>query len=187
MAGNNVVSTVFEEANFSYDMTQTDPLMFPVGEVAALQKIADQTKRQATHVGKGINGKASLAFGAAIEPLLAAQCKHGIMSGIRESCYTGVDRDGVAIPELMDHVGAWSAPPPHGPGLTGLTYDNMYDHPKFREGFALLEKYDLSFEAWCHHKQIPMVTRLARAFPNIAICLCHEGSPSFMQVYSTCM
>jgi hypothetical protein len=29
--------------------------------------------------------------------------------------------------------------------------------------------------------QIPMVTRLARAFPNIAIVLCHEGSPVFAE------
>ena len=49
------------------------------------------------------------------------------------------------------------------------------------KGFALLDKYDLNFEAWCHHKEIPMVVWLAEAFPNIAICLCHEGSPSFFE------
>ena len=121
MAGNNVVSTVFEEANFSYDKTQKNPLMAPLGEIAACQKIFDSTAKSDTQFCKGINGHASLAAGAAaVEPLLKAMCEHGIMRGIRDSCYTGVDRDGVIIPELMDHVASWSAPPAHGGlGLEG--------------------------------------------------------------------
>ena len=42
-------------------------------------------------------------------------------------------------------------------------------------------RYNLSFDAWCYHKQIPSVTRLARAFPDTPICLCHLGSPVFLE------
>jgi hypothetical protein len=51
------------------------------------------------------------------------------------------------------------------------------------KGFALLDKYDLNFEAWCHHKEIPMVVWLAEAFPNIAISF-FEGETNSKGVQS---
>ena len=36
----------------------------------------------------------------------------------------------------------------------------MYDEALFRSGYALLEKYNLSFDAWIYYKQIPAVVRL---------------------------
>lgn len=43
----------------------------------------------------------------------------------------------------IEHMG-------HGLEPGAVTPTTMYDHPKFREGFALLEKYNLSFEVRFH-------------------------------------
>jgi predicted TIM-barrel fold metal-dependent hydrolase len=47
----------------------------------------------------------------------------------------------------------------------------------FREGFACLKDYGLSFEAWQYHTQITDVIDLARAFPDTQIMLNHAGGP----------
>ncbi|MBR9833682.1 MAG: amidohydrolase family protein, partial [Alphaproteobacteria bacterium] len=53
----------------------------------------------------------------------------------------------------------------------------LYSNPVFREGFAQLAKYGLSFDAWIVEPQIPDVTDLARAFPDTPIVLDHVGTP----------
>ena len=47
----------------------------------------------------------------------------------------------------------------------------------FREGFAELGKRALSFDAWLYHHQIPELTDLARAFPDVTIIFDHFGGP----------
>lgn len=47
---------------------------------------------------------------------------------------------------------------------------------KWREGFACLEKYGLSFDAWQTH-QLTGVADLAKAFPATTIILNHIGGP----------
>jgi L-fuconolactonase len=47
----------------------------------------------------------------------------------------------------------------------------------FREGFACLERYRLSFDAWLYHPQLPELVALARAFPGVTIVLDHMGGP----------
>jgi predicted TIM-barrel fold metal-dependent hydrolase len=48
---------------------------------------------------------------------------------------------------------------------------------RFREGFAQLARFSLSFDAWLYHPQIPELTDLARAFPDTTIVLDHFGGP----------
>jgi len=48
---------------------------------------------------------------------------------------------------------------------------------KFREGFACLQKYGLSFDAWQYYTQLPELTDLARAFPGTTIIVNHAGGP----------
>jgi predicted TIM-barrel fold metal-dependent hydrolase len=57
------------------------------------------------------------------------------------------------------------------------------DHPRFREGFAVLGRLGLSFDAWLYHPQIPDLTALARAFPEQPIVLDHVGGPLGLGVY----
>jgi predicted TIM-barrel fold metal-dependent hydrolase len=73
------------------------------------------------------------------------------------------------------HIVAWDAsglqanrtfPPP------GLLLD-----PTFRAGFACLQRYNLSFEAWLYHSQLPDLIDLAQTFPETTIILNHIGGP----------
>jgi predicted TIM-barrel fold metal-dependent hydrolase len=45
----------------------------------------------------------------------------------------------------------------------------------FRRGFALLEKYDLSFELQVYAPQAPYAVALIKAFPNVRMILVHAG------------
>ena len=47
--------------------------------------------------------------------------------------------------------------------------------PDFRRGFALLEKYDLSFELQVYAPQAAYAAELIKAFPNVRMILVHAG------------
>ena len=49
--------------------------------------------------------------------------------------------------------------------------------PRFRAGFAELAPLGLTFDAWLFHHQIPLLTDLARSFPDTTIVLDHVGAP----------
>lgn len=57
------------------------------------------------------------------------------------------------------------------------------DQPKlsqdrhWRNGFDLLEKHDLSFDAWFFHHQLDEMVALAKAYPNTTFILDHMGTP----------
>ncbi len=53
----------------------------------------------------------------------------------------------------------------------------MSQDPKWRAGFDLLEKYDLSFDAWFFHHQLDEMVMLAKAYPNTTFILGHMGTP----------
>jgi len=54
----------------------------------------------------------------------------------------------------------------------------LYADAKFREGFAVLARLGLTFDAWCYAHQLGDVRDLARAFPNATIVLDHAGTPA---------
>jgi predicted TIM-barrel fold metal-dependent hydrolase len=54
----------------------------------------------------------------------------------------------------------------------------------FRRGFACLQHYGLSFDAWLYHPQLPELVHLARAFPEVTIVLDHIGGPLGVGPYS---
>src|SRR5260370_33089104 len=54
----------------------------------------------------------------------------------------------------------------------------------FREGFAVLARLRLSFDAWLFHPQIDELADLARAFPDAMIVLNHVGGPIGIGAYS---
>jgi predicted TIM-barrel fold metal-dependent hydrolase len=81
------------------------------------------------------------------------------------------------------HITAWDSdsimrnpaynPPP------GLLADKS-----FREGFAVLGRLGLSFDAWLYHPQIDELTDLARSFPQTRIVLNHCGGPLGIGAYA---
>jgi predicted TIM-barrel fold metal-dependent hydrolase len=169
-SGHNVVQTVFVECGAMY-RPEGPPELQPVGETEFVEAIAVESERAAaggrngrSAVVAGIVGHADLTLGAAVTPVLEAhlQASPSRFRGIR-------------------HMLAWDAnglqakrtfPSP------GLTLDET-----FRQGFACLQQYGLSFEAWLHHPQLPDLIELARAFPETTIILNHIAGPIGIEPY----
>jgi predicted TIM-barrel fold metal-dependent hydrolase len=74
------------------------------------------------------------------------------------------------------HASAWDPSPEIRPSHTNPP-PGLLDDPAFRSGFAALGRAGLSFDAWLYHPQIPELTDLARAHPDVSIVLDHLGGP----------
>ena len=156
--GHRIVQTVFVECRSMYKDDGPQEIQ-PVGETEFVQGIADQVaggQYGATAVASGIVGFADLSLGSKVAPVLEAHiaASKNRFHGIR-------------------HISTWDASPDiissrHPP--KELLLDS-----KFREGFACLQKCDLSFDAWLYHPQLMELVDLARAFPDISIVLNHIG------------
>ena len=60
---------------------------------------------------------------------------------------------------------------------TSTNPPNMLAGSDFRRGLQSLGRAGLSYEAWLFHPQIPELTDLARAYPEVPIVLDHLGAP----------
>jgi L-fuconolactonase len=54
----------------------------------------------------------------------------------------------------------------------------------FREGYARLSRYGLSFDSWVFHPQIPELADLAGKFPDTPVILDHIGAPLAIGAYA---
>ena len=157
-SGHNVTHSVFVTAGAFFTADAQPPWMAPLGEVQFAQGIAAQFASGAygpIRVGAAIIGIADLANqGADIEPLLVA-------SKVASPNYRGI--------KITCSHDAQTA-------LKFYPKAHMFAQPKFREGFALLEKHDLLFEAWMFSSQLRDLYDLAKAFPTTTIVLCHAGT-----------
>jgi predicted TIM-barrel fold metal-dependent hydrolase len=61
------------------------------------------------------------------------------------------------------------------PVRQGAPRPDVCNLPDFRRGFALLEKYDLSFELQVYAGQAKYAVELIKAFPNVRMILVHAG------------
>ncbi|MFC1990345.1 amidohydrolase family protein [Chloroflexota bacterium] len=157
--GHKIVRTVFLQCLMMY-REDGPPEMQPVGETEFVQDITAETlcgQYGMTTVAAGIVGFADLTLGAAIAPVLEAHVAagKGRFRGIR--CASAWD----ASTEIRSLIND-----PH----------RLLDK-KFREGFACLEKYGLSFDVWLYHTQLMDLFDLASAFPGITIIVNHSGGP----------
>ena len=156
--GHNIVKTVFVEYRSMYREDGPEEIR-PVGETEFVQGIAAQSasgQYGKTRVAAGIVSHANLTLGAAVAEVLE---EHIAASGNR---FRGIR-----------HSSVWDASPDISPYMSpprGLLLDS-----KFREGFACLQKYGLSFDAWLYHPQITELADLARVFPDTTIVLDHIG------------
>jgi predicted TIM-barrel fold metal-dependent hydrolase len=159
-SGHNIVATVFVQASSMY-RAQGPVEMRPVGETEFVNGIAAMSASGIygkTKVCAGIVGHADLTLGGRVEPVLTALVRAGgdRFRGIR-------------------HIAAWDAsvsPNPAYPAPPRLLADKT-----FREGFSVLSRLGLSFDAWLYHPQIDDVASLAGAFPSTKIVLNHVGGP----------
>ncbi len=112
----------------------------------------------------GIVGHADLTLGSRVEPVFSALVRAGgdRFRGIR-------------------HITAWDASIPPNPAYPAPP--RLLADKTFREGFAVLSRLGLSFDAWLYHPQIDEVADLAGAFPDARIVLNHVGSPIGISAY----
>jgi L-fuconolactonase len=157
--GHNIVATVFVQCGWAY-RTDGPEALRSVGETMFVAAVADEAARRLvrTQVCAGIVGHVDLRLGAGVEPVLEAHlaAAGGRFRGIRQ-----------VTARSEDFVASILAPPPAG----------MMSDPAFRDGFARLGKFGLSFDAWLYHTQIGELTDLAWDFPDIPIVIDHVGGP----------
>lgn len=56
--------------------------------------------------------------------------------------------------------------------------EDLLQNPAWLENFALLERYNLSFDLMCFSNHMPAMAKLAQQYPNITILLEHVGMPT---------
>lgn len=156
-SGHKIETTVFVQCGYAYRSDGPDSLK-PVGETERIAALAAEAERRQSNVAicAAIVGHADLRLGAEVDEVLEAHiaAAAGRFRGIRQ------------IAALDDAVQRHILPAPPR---------NLLSESGFRRGFARLSHYDLSFDAWIYHPQIPELTALARAFPDTPIVLNHMG------------
>ena len=160
-SGHHVVATVFVECMSMYRADGSEP-MRPVGETEFVNGVAAQSasgRYGDTRVAAGIVGFADLTLGDKVDEVLEAHvaAAPARFRGIRHAA--GFDPH--------DDVRNSHTNPPKG--LLGM--------PRFRDGVRQLARHRLTFDAWLYHHQIPELTELARACPEVGIVLDHFGGP----------
>ncbi|MFC2003631.1 amidohydrolase family protein [Chloroflexota bacterium] len=163
----HIVQTVFVECRSMYRKDGPQEMQ-PVGETEFVQGIAAQSasgQYGISSVAAGIVGFADLTLGTAVVPVLEAHlaASRNRFRGIRHTCAW----------DASANITSYMNPP------KGLLLD-----AKFREGFACLQKYSLSFDAWLYHPQLTDLADLARAFPDIVIIVDHAGGPLGIDSYA---
>lgn len=154
----NVRRTVFVECDSMY---RTDPPehLRCVGETEFVEELAKQSasgRYGEMRAAAGIVGTADLTLGSAVGAVLEA---HLEASPVR---FRGIR-----------HRAAWAEERPPG----SIERPELLADPRFREGFARLAEYGLTFDAWVYHTQLSELANLAAAFPDTTIVLNHLGHP----------
>ena len=165
--GHNIRATVFVQCGAMHRADGPD-VFKPVGETEFVNGIAAMCASGTYGPMRpcaGIVGHVDLTAGAVVSEVLEAHLKAGgdRFRGIRHS--VSYDPDSNVLGPLVRSGG-------------GLFTANA-----FRQGFAQLGKYGLSFDAWLLEPQLPDLVELARAFPNTQIILDHVGTPLGIAAY----
>jgi L-fuconolactonase len=156
-SGHNVRATVFVQCGYGY-RSEGPVHLRPVGETQRMAAVGDDAaqRRPGSRVNAAIVGFADLHLGGDVDAVLEGHiaAAGGRFRGIR------------MISALDDAVKRHLLPLPPA---------RLLADPAFRAGFARLSRFNLSFDAWLFHPQIPELTDLARAFPDTPIVVNHMG------------
>ena len=157
-SGHRVEQTVFVQCGTN-QRKDGPPELRSVGETEFVVGQSAEAARGPPGAARisGIVAFADLTLGAGVDPVLEAHLEagRGLVRGIRNSA-------------AWDETGTLRMPFPEGP-------PHVYVNAAFREGFARLHTFDLTYDAWNYHPQIPELTDLAHAFPETTIVLDHFG------------
>jgi predicted TIM-barrel fold metal-dependent hydrolase len=155
-AGHRIEATVFVQCGYAYHEGPED--LRPIGETQRIAAIADEAarRRSRSRIAAAIVGFADLRLGPRVDAVLEG---HIAAAGGR---FRGVRMISALDGAVQRHL--LPPPPP-----------NLLADPAFRLGFARLSRFELSFDAWLYHPQIPELADLAGAFPDTPIVLNHLG------------
>ena len=157
-SGHTIVSTVFVDCHAMY-RADGPADMRSVGETEFANGIAAMSasgRYGPTRVAAGLVARGDLGMGGAVAPVLEAhRAASRRLRGIRHW---------LNWEENAEAFGLRSDAPP------GQALD-----ARFREGYACLARYGLSFDAWLYFPQLPELVDLARAYPDIPVVLNHVG------------
>jgi L-fuconolactonase len=168
-SGHRIIATVYVECGYGYRQGG-NPALAPAGEIETLDGFArDFEARHGTahRPCAAIVGHADLRLGASVAATLEALITASPLRlrGVRQ--ITNWDPH-----EEVRYKGFFIAP--------GVMLD-----PTFREGFAQLARFGLSFDAWQFHPQLPELLALARAFPHTQLIIDHFGGPVGIGPYAS--
>jgi L-fuconolactonase len=159
-SGHNIRATVFVQCGAMYRADAAEAFK-PVGETEFVNGIAAMCASGTygeVRACAGIVGHVDLNLGAVVSEVLQAHLKvSDRFRGIRHSA--SFDADSNVLGPLV-RVGS-----------------GLYMSKAFRAGYAQLEKFKLSFDAWLVEPQLPELIDLARSFPNTPVILDHVGTP----------
>lgn len=161
-SGHRIIGTVYVEA-YDSGWRETDPEeMRPVGEtekIVGLTAAPVQTRTGECQVAAGIVCHADLTLGDNVADVLAAHvaAADGRLRGLRHRTATVEGNIACVTP--------------------GMPRAHLLVDADFHRGFAQLEAFDLSFDAWIYHTQIGELVDLADAFPNTTIVINHIAAP----------
>lgn len=159
--GHNVIGTVYMEAYESGWRATGPQALRPVGEVEQIVGLTGSSVRTAQgecRIAAGIVASADLCLGDAVTEVLEAEIAagDGRLRGVRHHAATD---DGTVGRFIKNR------PRPH-----------LLGEASFRQGFARLSRFGLSFDAWIYHTQLDELIDLADAFPDTTIVLDHVGA-----------
>jgi len=160
-SGHNIRATVFVQCGAMYRADGPEAFK-PVGETEFVNGVAAMCASGTygpIRACAGIVGHVDLTAGAAVSEVLEAHLRSAAerFRGIRHAA--SYDADSNVLGPLV-RVGA-----------------GLFVQKTFREGYAQLGKYGLSFDAWLLEPQLPELIDLVRAFPHIPVVLDHVGTP----------
>jgi predicted TIM-barrel fold metal-dependent hydrolase len=166
--GHNIRASVFVQCDSMY-RADGDPDFAPIGETEFVNGVSAMSASGGygtARVCAGIVGFAELRLGARVDAVLEAHLR---AAGDR---FRGVRGRSV-----------WDA----DQTIKGSTKDfprGLLLDSAFREGYARLSRYGLSFDSWLFHPQIPELTDLATKYPETTVVLDHIGAPLAVGVYA---
>ncbi len=130
-----------------------------VGETESVDAVARQAAASPgrTRIG-GIIASCELRLGARVRPVLEAHCAASpLFRGIRQAVAWDADEAVMSMP--------------------GFAGPDAYDDPDYRAGVAVLGEMGLVLDTYHYHHQLPSMTRMARALPEVQFVLDHLGTP----------
>jgi L-fuconolactonase len=167
--GHNVLGTVFVQCGAMYRVDGPEEFK-PVGETEFVNGVAAMCASGTygpIRACAGIVGHVDLTDGAASSEALEAHLRTAgdRFRGIRHTA--SYDADSNVLGPLV-RVGA-----------------GLYTQKDFREGYAQLNRFKLSFDAWLLEPQLPELIDLARSFPDTTVILDHVGTPLGIASYQS--